>query len=162
MLRSRAAADDGALSAADEPYRVALDLYRQGLSIRPVDLLASHPVLSLKRRTGCCSLRSLTALGKREIAAIAGTRRAGRTAPRPWPAAPGSPGPQWKRCGKGNSCRYGGRRPALSVLSRSFHERNSKKLTLVSLLVHSLYFAFFALMKTYFAGENRLTQERAM
>lgn len=78
VLRSRAAADDGALSAADEPYRVALDLYRQGLSIRPVDLLASHPVLFLQKEDGLLlPLRSLTALGKREIAAIAGARRAG-------------------------------------------------------------------------------------
>ena len=78
LLRNRSVAEDGSLSIADAPYRVALEMYRQGLSILPADLIASHPVLFLQKEGGLLlPLRSLTSLSRKEIDAIAGARREG-------------------------------------------------------------------------------------
>ena len=78
LQRNRSVAEDGSLSIADAPYRVALEMYRQGLSILPADLIASHPVLFLQKEGGLLlPLRSLTSLSRKEIDAIAGARREG-------------------------------------------------------------------------------------
>lgn len=101
LLRNRSVAEDGSLSIADAPYRVALEMYRQGLSILPADLIASHPSCFCKKRAAfCCRCGLLRRLAERKSTQLPARVGRERTAPKPWPAAPGCPGPRLKRCGR--------------------------------------------------------------